>query len=197
MHDHAHRQAEHLVDRAHPLGVAAGQVIVDGDDVHAAAGQGIQVGGQRGDQRFAFAGFHFGDFAFVQDDAADQLHVEMAHAERAAAGFAHQRKGRDNGRLERIVQVLFVVWSSGSESFRRPCTSALSFAEFRNFAVGEFFISGSSALIAATSGWTDLTSRSCFVPIKRATTLSMIFSTSILTVGCRAWPIDSAAARRQ
>ena len=59
--------------------------------------------GQRGDQRFAFAGFHFRDFAFVQDDAADQLHVEMAHVQEAAARFAHQRKRRNDRRLQRLA----------------------------------------------------------------------------------------------
>src|ERR1039458_1463412 len=39
------------------------------------------------DQRFSFTGAHFGDFAAVEDDAADQLHVEVAHVEEAAAGF--------------------------------------------------------------------------------------------------------------
>ena len=32
---------------AHPVGVAAGEVVVDGDDVHAVAGQRVQVGRQR------------------------------------------------------------------------------------------------------------------------------------------------------
>ena len=41
------------------------------------------------------------------------------------------------------------------------------------------FISGSSAAIAATIGCMALMSRSCLVPMKRATTLFMIFSTSI------------------
>ena len=35
--DDAHLQAEGLVDAAHPLGVALGQVVVDRDDVHALA----------------------------------------------------------------------------------------------------------------------------------------------------------------
>ena len=98
-----------VVDGAHPFGVAAGEVIVDGDDVHAASGQRIQESGERGDERFAFAGLHLGDFAFVQHDAADQLHVEMAHAQRAAAGFAHQREGRNHGRFERVGQALLVI----------------------------------------------------------------------------------------
>ena len=55
---------------------------------------------QCGDERLAFTGLHFRDFAVVQHHAADQLHVEMAHVEEAAAGFADQRKGRHNGGLK-------------------------------------------------------------------------------------------------
>ena len=67
------------------------------------AGQRIQISGQRGDQRFAFAGFHFGDVAFVQHHAADQLHVKMAHFQKAPARFPHQRKGRNHGGLQRLA----------------------------------------------------------------------------------------------
>ena len=66
----------------------------------------LRYAGKRGDQRFAFAGLHFGDLALVQHDSADQLHIEMAHAERAAAGFAHQRKGRHDCRFQRRSQLL-------------------------------------------------------------------------------------------
>ena len=59
--DDADRQAEEAVDAAHPLGVAAGEVVVDGDDVNALAFERVQVGGQGGDQRLAFAGLHLGD----------------------------------------------------------------------------------------------------------------------------------------
>ena len=34
------------VELAHPLAVALGQIVVDGNDVHPFAGQGVQVGGQ-------------------------------------------------------------------------------------------------------------------------------------------------------
>ena len=37
VHDHADREPEEAVDLAHPGGVAPGQVVVHGDDVHAAA----------------------------------------------------------------------------------------------------------------------------------------------------------------
>ncbi len=92
VHDHAHREAQHFVDRAHPFGVAPGQVIVDGDDVDALAGERVEIGGKGGDERFSFARFHFGDFAVVQHDSADELHVEVAHAEGAPARFADQRQ---------------------------------------------------------------------------------------------------------
>ena len=58
--DDAHRQPQKLVDLAHPLGIALGQVVVHRDHVHAVPRQRIQIAGQRGHQRFAFAGLHFG-----------------------------------------------------------------------------------------------------------------------------------------
>ena len=81
------------MDLPHPLGVAAGQVVVHGDHVHAAAAEGIEVAGQRGHQGFALAGLHLGDLAVVQHHAADQLHVEMAHAQHPLARLAHHGKG--------------------------------------------------------------------------------------------------------
>ncbi len=44
VHDHAHREAQHFVKRAHPFGVAPGQVVVDGDDVDALAGERVEIG---------------------------------------------------------------------------------------------------------------------------------------------------------
>ena len=44
------------------------------------------------DERLALAGLHLGDFAFVQHLAAHDLDVEVAHAERAFAGLAYDRK---------------------------------------------------------------------------------------------------------
>ena len=86
--DDADREAEHPVDRAHPFGVALGEVLVDGDDVHALAGERVQEDGQRGDQGLALAGAHLGDLAVVQHHAADELHVEGPHADGTARRFA-------------------------------------------------------------------------------------------------------------
>jgi hypothetical protein len=99
--DDADGEAEELVDLAHPLGVALGQVVVDRDHVHAVAGERIQIAGEGGDQRFAFAGFHFGDLALVQHHAADQLHVEVAHLHRAPAGLADHGEGLGQNLVER------------------------------------------------------------------------------------------------
>ena len=86
----ANAQAQEIVEASHPLGVAAGQIVVDRDHMHPLTGQGVEVHRQRCCQGFAFARAHFGDFAFVQGLSADQLHVEMTHLHHAPAGFAHQ-----------------------------------------------------------------------------------------------------------
>jgi uncharacterized protein (TIGR03437 family) len=101
--DDTDREAKKLVNAAHPLGIALGQVIVDGDDMHAFTGERVQVNGKRGDQRFSFAGSHFSDPASVQDNTADQLHVEVPHVENAAAGFAAHGEGLDQQVVERLA----------------------------------------------------------------------------------------------
>ncbi len=101
--DDADRHAKESIDAAHPLRVAAGEVVVDGDDVDAFAGERIQVRGQGCDQRLAFAGLHLGDPAPVQDDAADQLDVEVPHVERAAAGLADHGEGFRQQIIERLA----------------------------------------------------------------------------------------------
>jgi hypothetical protein len=87
-----HRQAQEVIKPAHPLGVAAGEVVVHGDHVHAVARQRIQIHRQRGGQRLAFAGAHFGDLSVVKRHAAEQLHVEMAHLHDALGALAHGGK---------------------------------------------------------------------------------------------------------
>ncbi len=94
MHDHADAHAEERVDLAHPFGVATGQIVVDGDDVHALAGERVEIDGQSGDQRLAFAGAHLGDRALVQHEASDELDVEVALFERAFGRLAHRRERR-------------------------------------------------------------------------------------------------------
>ena len=137
MDDDADAHAEEFVDLAHPFGVARGEIVVDGDDMHALAGERVEIDGEGRDQRLAFAGAHLGDRAFVQHQAADQLHVEMALLERALGGFAHGGEGGGGEVVERLA---------GGEFGAELCGlgaqgSSLSAAN-----------SGSSALIAATFG---------------------------------------------
>ncbi len=103
MLDDADRQTEEAVERRHPFRVALGEIIVDRDDVDAFAFERVQVDGQRRDERLAFARAHLGDFAFVKHHAADELHVEMTHAQSALAGFARDGEGFDEQIFERLA----------------------------------------------------------------------------------------------
>ena len=122
--DHAHVEAEEAVHLAHPLGVAAREVVVDGDDVHAAR-ERVQVRGQRRDERLALARAHLGDPAAVQHDAADQLHVVVALAERALGGLAHggERLG------QQLVERRAVSTRSRSTPVRARRSASESFGE--------------------------------------------------------------------
>jgi hypothetical protein len=86
-------EAEEAVHAPHPVGVAAGEVIIDRDDMHPLAGDRVQIHGQRRGQGLALAGAHFGDLAMVQHHAADHLGVEVAHAEHALRRFADDGEG--------------------------------------------------------------------------------------------------------
>ena len=101
--DDADRHAEEAVDLAHPLRVAAGEVVVHRDDVDALARERVEVGGQRRDQRLAFAGLHLGDLAFVEHRAADELDVEVAHVQHAPAGLPDDGKRFDEQIVERLA----------------------------------------------------------------------------------------------
>ena len=95
--------AQVLVDAAHPLGVALGKVIVDGNDVHALAGDSVEVAGQGGDEGLAFAGLHLGDVTLVQRHGADELHIKVAHAHGALGSLTHGGKGLGEHVVERLA----------------------------------------------------------------------------------------------
>ena len=95
--DQAYGQPQKTVQLAHPLRVAPGQIIVHRDDVNALPGQAVEVRRQGGHQGFAFTGFHFGDPALVEHDAADDLHREVTHPQHTGRGLAAygERVGQD------------------------------------------------------------------------------------------------------
>ena len=61
--------------------------------MHATTAQGVQIGWQGCGQGFTFTGAHLCDTAVIQHHAAQQLHVEVTHAEDALARLTHYREG--------------------------------------------------------------------------------------------------------
>ena len=86
--DPADREAQRLQQRTHPLGVAAGQIVVDGHDVNVPTGQRVAGGGDRSGQRLALAGCHFDHVAGQHAQRAEQLHVERPQPGGSFGGFA-------------------------------------------------------------------------------------------------------------
>ena len=91
------------MDTAHPLGIAVCQVIVDGDNADALAFQRVQISGECTDERLAFACPHFRDTALMKDHTAEQLHMEMLHAEHASCCLSDDRVGLRKEIVERLA----------------------------------------------------------------------------------------------
>ncbi len=75
------KTVEHI-HRSHPFRVALCKVVVHGNDVNAVAGEGVEEHGKRCHKRLSLAGCHFGYFALVEHNSAEQLHVVMHHVPR-------------------------------------------------------------------------------------------------------------------
>ena len=98
--DEADLEAEEAVDATHPLGVEAGQVVVDGDEVDALAAEPVEVGRQRRHEGLALARLHLGHPAEVQRRAAHQLDVEVALADDPLGGLAGDGERLDGDVVE-------------------------------------------------------------------------------------------------
>ena len=98
--DHPEADPEEVEDRAHPLRVAPGEVVVRSDDVDAAAGQRVEGGGERRDEGLALARLHLRDLPLVEDHAAHQLDVEVAHPE----GPLHRLAGHGEDVRQDLVE---------------------------------------------------------------------------------------------
>ena len=90
---HTGGQSKKGIQFAHPGRVAACQIIVHRYHLNTFTRQCIQVGKQGGNQCLTFTGAHFRDLAFVQNHAADELHVKMAHTQHALGPLADSREG--------------------------------------------------------------------------------------------------------
>ena len=102
MNDQTDGQAEIAIYLAHPLTVAAGQVVVDRDHMHALSGQCVEVGGQNNRLRFTFTGFHFGDTALVQNDTAQNLHGKVWCSQYPVSRFTADGKSVGKNIVQRL-----------------------------------------------------------------------------------------------
>ena len=84
--------AEHVVDRLHPERVAPGEIVVDGDEVHPRPPSELSTTAVVAVSVLPSPVFISAIAAVVEDHAADQLHVEVAHSHRPLAGLAHERE---------------------------------------------------------------------------------------------------------
>ena len=96
----------------------------------ALAGQRVEIDRQGRDQGLAFAGLHLGDHAAMQHDAAHQLHVEMALAERALGRLAHRGEGLDQEIVElgAVGEPLLELRGAGAQRLVRQRVSSGSSA---------------------------------------------------------------------
>ncbi len=94
---------EPLEDAPVPLGVALGEIVVDGDEVDTGCRHRVEVERRRGDEGLALTGLHLGDVAFVKDDAAHHLDVEHPLLGFAPARLAHSCECLEEKLLQRLA----------------------------------------------------------------------------------------------
>jgi hypothetical protein len=89
--DHSDREPQEQVGAAVPPGVAPSEIIVDGNDMDAFAGQGADVASQGGRKGLAFPGFLLGNATVVEGKGGQELDVVGALTGHAADGFSDSR----------------------------------------------------------------------------------------------------------
>ena len=72
-------EAVELIERAHPLGVALGEVVVDSDDVDTIARESVEEDGERGDEGLTLTRGHLGDLALMKHLTTKDLDVVVDH----------------------------------------------------------------------------------------------------------------------
>ena len=91
-HDDAYGKSQEAMDAAHPLRVTLCEVVIDGDDMDAFAGNCVEVRGQGRDEGLALTGAHLGDVAQVQGRPTHDLHVVVPLAQGATGGLTYGRE---------------------------------------------------------------------------------------------------------
>ena len=91
--DTADGHPQPFIDAPHPCRIARCQIVIDGNDMHALAIQGIQKYRKGGNKGFALTGLHFRYLAAMKRNTAHQLDIIMSLAEGALRRLTHTRKG--------------------------------------------------------------------------------------------------------
>src|SRR5215813_6985036 len=88
-------QTQEAVDRPHPCGVAAGEIVVESQHVNATTGARIQTCRRHSRQSLALAGLHLDELSATQRNAGHHLDVERPHAQHSSSRFPRQREDID------------------------------------------------------------------------------------------------------
>ena len=115
--DNANADAQHLVERTHPLRIATGEVVVDRHEVHAESSQRVETDRQGCDQRLTFARAHLGNRAAMKARATDDLDVKVAHVHGARTRLACERVGLCLERRQHLLHL--ILGRIFAEAFRR------------------------------------------------------------------------------
>ena len=141
MDDDACGQAEEAVDLAHPLAVALGEIVVDGDDMHAASGECIEIDRQASQPASCLRRFSFRRCCLHAGSC------RRSAARRNAAGRACAWRLRARSRKP-APRMSSSVLPSASSALKR---SVRAFSSASDKAA----TSSSSALMASTRGMYD------------------------------------------
>ena len=77
--DTVYAEAVEHVQRAHPLRVTLGEVVIHRDDVDTITREGIEEDGERSDESLTFPRSHLGDLTLVEDCTPEELHIVVHH----------------------------------------------------------------------------------------------------------------------
>ncbi len=103
--DDADRETQGGIYLPHPDRIAAREIIVHRDDVDAFCGERVQERRQGRDERLAFAGAHLRDGPVMEDEAADELDIEMPLIERTHRCLAYGRERLGQEIIERLPRL--------------------------------------------------------------------------------------------
>jgi hypothetical protein len=178
--DHPDADAEEMEDRAHPLRVAPGEVVVDGHDVDARGPTSIQDGRQRARRGSCPRRSASRDLALVEDGGALELDVEVAHPERSASSPRGSSRSLGQDVVERLLEPGVLALAGARPSARagargrgggarrrtarrarRPRGPRPELGEVARISSSErASYSASSAFVSSTIGWRRRISRS-------------------------------------